>query len=434
MSNTMYDYFAEKFGFVENDRTLDQKLKEKYKDMNKNLLKKALKKLKSDSTAAIHESKLREVRYVSKLLRSKVDHGLRENPRIDSVDHNSLIKKSFWKYAKEFIDKPREKLPSFNKHRCFMHFYQIFRAHFPNRSFLIPDWIPQLTTSTIEFNTSPPTYREITNIIRKMKTSGSQCPLDQISIIAFKRSPYLRTYLTEITSLAWKAKTIPDIWQNAVTILIHKKDATDDPSHFRPITLQCTAPKVMTSFIRNRIFEFLFQNGYAENNIQKGFTPKVAGTIERTAHMAHLKKHAKKHQRALVITLIDLTNTFGEVHHNLINCILKYHHIPIEMETLISDLYSGFTTSVTTTSYSTPFIPVGKGVLQGDCLSPLLFNMIFNTFITSVKSKEFEQLGYRYSQHLSPRHWYQFADDAAIVTGQQYKNQILLNAFTRWTK
>ena len=150
--------------------------------------------------------------------------------------------------------------------------------------------------------------------------------------------------------------------------------------------------------------------------------------------MGHLIRHAKKHQRALVITLIDLKNAFGEVHHNLLNCILEYHHIPAEMKSLISDLYTGFQTSVTTSSYSTPFIPIEKGELQGDCLSPLLFNMIFNTFINSIKSKEFEQLGYRYSQHLSPRHWYQFADDAAIITGQQYENQILLNAFTRWTK
>ena len=116
------------------------------------------------------------------------------------------------------------------------------------------------------------------------------------------------------------------------------------------------------------------------------------------------------------------------------NCILEYHHIPTEMKSLISDLYTGFQTSVTTSSYSTPFIPIERGVLQGDCLSPLLFNMIFSTFINSIESKEFEQLGYRYSQHLSPRHWYQFADDAAIITGQQYENQILLNAFTRWTK
>ena len=192
-----------------------------------------------------------------------------------------------------------------------------------------------------------------------MKISGSPCPLDQISIIALKCSPYLRTYLTEIISQAWKAKTIPDTWKKAVTILIHKKDTTDDPSHFRPITLQRTALKVMTSFMRKRIFEFLSQNGYAENNIQKGFTPKITGTIEHTAHMAHLIRHAKKHQSALVITLIDLKNAFGEVHHNLLNCILEYHHIPTEMKSLISDLYTGFQTSVTTSSYSTSFIPIG---------------------------------------------------------------------------
>ena len=123
------------------------------------------------------------------------------------------------------LSKNQEKnLPSFNMHRCFSHFYQTFKALCPNRIFLIPDWIPRLATPTIQFNTSPPTYREITNIIRKMKTSGSPCPLDQISIIALKRSSYLRTYLTEIVSQAWKAETIPDTWKKAVTILIHNNN------------------------------------------------------------------------------------------------------------------------------------------------------------------------------------------------------------------
>ena len=103
-----------------------------------------------------------------------------------------------------------------------------------------------------------------------------------------------------LVSQAWKAETIPDTWKKAVTILIHKKDTTDNPSHLRPITLQCTALKVMTSFTRNRIFEFLSQNGYVENNIQKGFTPKVAGTIEHTAHMGHLIRHAKKHKMFVI--------------------------------------------------------------------------------------------------------------------------------------
>ena len=125
----------------------------------------------------MHKNTLREIKYVSKLLRLKVDHGTAsDNPRIDTVDHNSLIKKFFSKYAEEFIEKPREKLPSFNMHRCFSHFYQTFKALCPNRVFLIPDWIPRLATPAIQFNISPPTYREITNIIRKMKRSSLHVP------------------------------------------------------------------------------------------------------------------------------------------------------------------------------------------------------------------------------------------------------------------
>ena len=64
----------------------------------------------------------------------------------------------------------------------------------------------------------------------------------------------------------------------------------------------------------------------------KGFIPKAAGTNEHVADMAHLVRHAENHQRALVITLIVLKNAFGEVNHNLINCIIEHHHIPTKMK------------------------------------------------------------------------------------------------------
>ena len=43
-------------------------------------------------------------------------------------------------------------------------------------------------------------------------------------------------------------------------------------------------------------------------------------------------------------------------------------------------------------------------------------------------------LGYSLSKLLGPIHWFQFADDAAIATGQEYETQVLLNAFTAWCK
>ena len=64
-----------------------------------------------------------------------------------------------------------------------------------------------------------------------------------------------------------------------------------------------------------------------------------------------------------------------------------------------------------------------------------------------VSEVEFKQVGLRihpgktkilrnrltkFMKYLSPRHWYQFADDAAVVTSMESHNQILLNEFSRW--
>ena len=49
--------------------------------------------------------------------------------------------------------------------------------------------------------------------------------------------------------------------------------------------------------------------------------------------------------------------------------------------------------------------------------------MLFNIFIqTLTKSKEFDQLNYRYDNNIQPRNWFQFADDVAAVTSSEYEN------------
>ena len=106
--------------------------------------------------------------------------------------------------------------------------------------------------------------------------------------------------------------------------------------------------------------------------------------------------------------------------------------MPPEIREIIKHLYTNFFTCVSTSEYTTEFTHFGRSVLQGNCISPLLFNLIINTFIQHIKQKEYEQLGHKFSKFLSPRHWYQFADDASVITGQEYQAQILLNAFTRW--
>ena len=142
--------------------------------------------------------------------------------------------------------------------------------------------------------------------------------------------------------------------------------------------------------------------------------------------MAYTINKARTKQRSLIITLLDLKNAVGEVHHNLIYKVLNYHHIPDHIKNVISSLYTDSQTSIITEQFSTPFITVGRGVLQGDCLSPLLFNMSFNTFIQHIKLEKYRQLRFwKLSENgtpLNPIHWFQFADDAAVISGQEREN------------
>ena len=396
LNQTVYQYFSEHFGL--NNNTADTSLVNKYKDNGIKELKRNLKSLKSSNNNP------NEIKYVSHLLREKLKSPSNNNSQCDSrldecdtphnIDHDKYIQKNFWSYVKNILNNNDSVLPSFNLNQCLEYLTKTLTAIYPNKLSHIPSWIPKLADPVIQFDLQPPTYRQVTNIIRRMKASGCPCPFDQISIICFKRCPFLRSYLTDLIQAVWSSGSIPSEWKKACTILIHKKGDTNTPSNFRPITLENIPLKVFTSCVRNAMYFFLTANSYIEQNIQKGFTPNISGTLEHTAQMTNIINKARNKQRSLVITLLDLKNAFGEVHHNLIQSVLDYHHIPDHIKLIFNNLYTDFKTSIITSSFQTPFIPVGRGVLQGDCLSPLLFNMCFNTFIQHIKVEKYRQFGF----------------------------------------
>ena len=185
-------------------------------------------------------SDLTEIRYVSRLVRNKLKtkatNDNLSNNKDGPFNHDKFLERNFWGYVKKVINYDESIFPTFNTDDCVKHFKSVLAKINPNKIFQIPSWIPALPDPITEFDLEPPTYQQISNVIRKMKTSGSPSPLDQISIICFKRCPYLRTYLIELVQAAWLSGTVPDERKKACTILIHKKDC--------PITLQSVPLKV----------------------------------------------------------------------------------------------------------------------------------------------------------------------------------------------
>ena len=86
----------------------------------------------------------------------------------------------------------------------------------PEKQFQIPTWISPFSEPTTTFNNKAPSSHETSSITKRMKASGSPCPLDQIPIRCFKRCPFLRSYLLAICQEIWKTKHIPAPWTKAV--------------------------------------------------------------------------------------------------------------------------------------------------------------------------------------------------------------------------
>ena len=173
--------------------------------------------------------------------------------------------------------------------------------------------------------------------------------------------------------------------------------------------------KVLTSCIRDRIYSYCIENSYIDTKTQKGFWEGISGTIENKEALTYAINQARLKQKSLVITLINLKNAFGEVNHNLIRNVLQFHHLPPEIAYIIMEIYNDFHISIASDNYITSPIPVKRGVLQGDSLSPLLFNLCFNTLMLTVNQEKLKCMGYIFGNTLSPKNWMQFADDTPLL-------------------
>src|SRR6218665_99195 len=209
-----------------------------------------------------------------------------------------------------------------------------------------------------------------------------------------------------------------------------QKGDTGDPSNFRPITLQPVWYKIFVSCLKTKMYEFVSANNYIDNHIQKGFWPKVDGVTEHTELLSQIILDAKMKSRGLIVTLLDLKNAFGEVHHDLIRASLNYHHLSSICTSIFNSIYHGSLTFVAVKNEWTSHLMVEPG----DPCSPLMFNLCFNTLMKTLSKPEFKSLGYIWGppSKTTTCSWLQFADDAVIIASNVKNTQQLLNICVAW--
>jgi len=142
----------------------------------------------------------------------------------------------------------------------------------------------------------------------------------------------------------------------------------------------------------------------------------------------------KKKKRDIFVILLDLKNAFGEVHYSLIRFALRQHHVPDETTDLILSQYNGFFLNITSKGSNLKSHPihVQRGVLQGDTFSPLLFNLVFDSLMSTLVNPQLLSNGVIWGDGKSQSLWTQFADDAAVIGDDRKSTQLVITFFQRW--
>ena len=197
--------------------------------------------------------------------------------------------------------------------------------------------------------------------------------------------------LVDIYNACWCSASVPEAWKVGVIRLIPKGSAQDNPqdvANFRPIALTSCIGKVFSTILKNRWLAYMLQSSYMDTHTQKAFIEGMPGCVEHQLKLATTIQEARKKHRSLTICWLDLTNAYGNVHHQLIQFSLNHYHAPIQFVNTVSNLYTNLRATITTKDWTTSEIPLQIGVYQGDPLSPMIFNTVMCTLVEAVRPNQ----------------------------------------------
>ena len=86
-------------------------------------------------------------------------------------------------------------------------------------------------------------------------------------------------------------------------------------------------------------------------------------------------------KKDIVLCYLDFKGAFPSTDHKKLVRTLEYLGLPDDFTLLVSNLYSGASTEFITPHGCTSPVGIGRGTLQGDPLSPLLFDLMIEPLI-----------------------------------------------------
>jgi ribonuclease HI len=199
-----------------------------------------------------------------------------------------------------------------------------------------------------------------------------------------QNSPTLAILHNLIVEL-WNDGPLPESWRTGQMILLYKDGSESAIGNYRPITLLQASYKLYSHILCSRATEFLEARAVlspAQYGFRAGRSTAHALFATTEAINTALKTNTELH-----VLYIDFKKAFDSIEHDILDAVIdeSFYGIPPKLAEALKQTYRNRRIVMKLEQGTSDPFPIGRGVPQGDPLSPLLFILAINPLLQALE-------------------------------------------------